>query len=43
MTCCDCGAADRTVMITSWVRIGKRVITWSQCRPCWAREEKLHA
>jgi hypothetical protein len=43
MSCSDCGATDRTILLTFEQRIGKRLVSWVQCRPCWAKEEARHA
>jgi hypothetical protein len=43
MTCSTCHASNLTAAITSSIVIGRRRITWTQCRPCWAAEERMHA
>lgn len=40
MQCDTCLTTNRTVMLTFEQRIGKRLVRWTQCRPCWAKEQE---
>lgn len=38
MTCSICGLTCR-VLLTHSLRIGKRIVTWTECRRCFAVAE----
>jgi hypothetical protein len=38
MTCSVC-QLERVVVLTHTLRIGRRVVTWTECVPCWREAE----
>jgi bacterioferritin-associated ferredoxin len=38
MTCSSCGRAA-AILLTHTLRIGKRVIVWSECSSCYRKAE----